>query len=42
MKEIAKELKNSLNGYGTEDSVITIGLLKAILDEIINKKPNEK
>lgn len=39
MKEFAKQLKESLNGYGSDDSQITIGLLKQILDEIINKNP---
>jgi len=39
MKGFAKEIKNALNGYGSDDSVITIGLLKSILDEIINKNP---
>lgn len=45
MKEFAKELKEKLNGYGSNDSTITIGLLKSILDEIINENPyrtNEK
>jgi len=42
MKHFAKELKDSLNGYGSDDSTITIGLLKSILDEIINKNPYKR